>query len=483
MRSGWTGVGRLCAIIAVIVLVGWGVAACTPEPGSSVGVRRPESPPSAVLITDVAVLDVASGQRVLGRDVLIQAGRIAAIGVGGSVAAPEDAQILDASGATLVPGLIDMHGHVDADGAPIWAGRFPDHEANLRSYLYCGVTTVFDPADASSDAFSRRERVATGELVGPRIFTSGPILTAEEGHPIALVRALAPWWIGWFIAPRVAVATGSVEAAHENVDRLVEKNPDFIKIVIDEIPLGASSMSREVAAAIVKRANQNGLRVVAHIGTTQDAIDAADAGVAAWVHGVYKERIPDGQIAKLATYGIPVIATIEVFDRYGRPVKGPRPSTRLERETVPQETLDAFYPVPEDFDVSVFQSWIDLTSRTLDARIDNTRRLHQAGVTILAGSDAQSGVFPGPGLHRELHHLVRAGLSPSQAIRAATLDAAIFIANGEEPDFGVIEVGKRADLVLVDGDPSMDIGALEKIREVFVEGVALERTPVVSAGS
>lgn len=75
--------------------------------------------------------------------------------------------------------------------------------------------------------------------------------------------------------------------------------------------------------------------------------------------------ISEGQIAKLASYGIPMIATIEVFDRYGRPVKRPRSSTRLERETVPQEALDAFYPVPEDFDVAVFQSWIDLTSRTL----------------------------------------------------------------------------------------------------------------------
>lgn len=104
-------------------------------------------------------------------------------------------------------------------------------------------------------------------------------------------------------------------------------------------------------------------------------------------------------------------------------------------------------------------------------------------MTILAGSDTQSGVFPGHGLHRELHHLGRVGRSPSQAIRAATLDAATFIANGDEPDFGVIEVGKRADVVLVDGDPSTDIGALEKIREVFIDGVALERTPVASAGS
>ena len=94
------------------------------------------------------------------------------------------------------------------------------------------------------------------------------------------------------------------------------------------------------------------------------------------------------------------------------------------------------------------------------------------------GSDTQSGVFPGPGLHRELRHLVRAGLTPSEAIRAATLDAARFLADGAEPDFGAVAVGLRADLVLVEGDPSADIAALERIRQVFVGGVPLERTPL-----
>ncbi len=463
-----------------------GLFAATTGCGSDLGqvdVRRPDSPPVPILITHVAVLDVESGDRLIDRDVLLNDGLIAAIGASGTIQVPDEVKILNANGATLLPGLIDMHGHINVDSAPLWAAGFPDHAANLQSYLYCGVTTIFDPADSSADAVERRAKVASGELIGPRIFTAGPALTADEGHPIALVRALAPWWIAWFIAPRVAIATGTVAAARNNVDTLVGKGVDFIKIIIDEIPLGSPIMTPEVAAAIVDQAKQNGLRVVAHIGTTEDAINAAKAGVAAWVHGVYKERIADEQIVTLASYNIPVIATIEVFNRYGRPSNAPRPSTRLERETVSRKILDSFFPVPEDFDFSTFQSWLELTSQTMAARIDNTRRLHQAGVTILAGSDTQSGVFPGAGLHRELHHLVRAGLSPSEAIRAATLDAATFLAHGEEPDFGIIKVGKRADLLLVDGDPSQDVGALEHIVEVILGGVVLLRSPVaVSVG-
>jgi imidazolonepropionase-like amidohydrolase len=97
---------------------------------------------------------------------------------------------------------------------------------------------------------------------------------------------------------------------------------------------------------------------------------------------------------------------------------------------------------------------------------------------MLAGSDAQSGVFAGPGLHRELLLLVEAGLTPAEALRAATLDPARFLTQSDDPDFGVIEVGKRADLLLVEGNPMLDVAALSRIQEVILGGMRLVRTPV-----
>jgi len=465
-------VRALSILVAAAAALG---IACAPRP--SVDVRLPAEAPGSVLIQNVAVLDVERGVMLPGRDVSIERGRIAAIKPTGRIAAPEGAQVVSGAGATLVPGLVDMHGHIYTDPAPTWASGFPDPEANLRSYLYSGVTTVLDPADSSGAAFERRAQVASGELPGPRIFTAGRLLTCPDGHPIALVKQFAPSWIAWYLVPRAGVAIDSGAAAAA-VDMLAAEGADVVKVVIDRIPLDSPRISADTVRAVVERARSHGLRVVAHIGTTEDALDAAEAGVAAWMHGVYKERIPDAQVAALASYGIPMVATVEVFDRYGRAGDGPRVPTRLEQETVPPDVLAAFYPPPEDFELGALQSWVDLMHETREARIDNVRRMHEAGVTILAGSDAQSGVFPGPALHRELHHLVRAGFTPAEAIRAATLDSARFLADGAEPEFGAVAVGKRADLLLVEGDPSADVGALGNIRQVFLGGVALERTPL-----
>ena len=132
---------------------------------------------------------------------------------------------------------------------------------------------------------------------------------------------------------------------------------------------------------------------------------------------------------------------------------------------------------------------IDLVSRVTMARqaryeeqlqsmADNVRKLRDAGVTILAGSDTQSGVFPGAGLHRELAHLVQAGMTPTQAIRAATLDAADFLAAGGAIKYGAVEVGLAADLLVVDDDPTQNIGNLQKIRYLIQGGKIVERTAI-----
>ncbi len=461
---------------ALVLAITCATGCAGPRPTAHVALEAPA--PAGIWIHDVAVLDVATGRRVAGRDVSIAGGRIVAIEPTGMGAKIAGARTIEGAGATLVPGLIDMHGHVYANPSPTWLQRLPEPDANLETYLYAGVTTVFDPSDASGDAIARRERTASGEQLGPRIYTTGPAITPTNGHPISLVRAFAPAWIGWYLAPRVAVGVADAEQGRDVVATLADDGVDAIKIVIDEIPLESDRMSPEIARAIVATARERGLRTVAHIGTTRDAIDAGDAGVSLLVHGVYKERIPDDQIATIAGFGIPVVATIEVFDNYARLAAGPRVATKLERESESAALLDAFDPIPEDFDRAALQSWLDLNASAVEARVENVRRLHEAGVTILAGSDAQSGVFPGPGLHRELANLVRAGLTPIEAIRAATWDAARFLAESDSPDFGNVAVGQRADLILVDGDPTRNVALLQEIREVLVGGVPLVRTPV-----
>jgi len=137
-------------------------------------VRRPEHPPPALLIRDVPVLDVEAGTLVPHRDVLLVGDRVSRVAAAGTVSPPPGAATIAGGGATLLPGLIDMHGHVGGNPAPPWRGGLPDLDANLRAYLYCGVTTILDPADIASQIFPRRERVARGGCSGRPSTPPGP---------------------------------------------------------------------------------------------------------------------------------------------------------------------------------------------------------------------------------------------------------------------------------------------------------------------
>jgi imidazolonepropionase-like amidohydrolase len=460
---------RVGVILALIV-----TAACR-EPAL---VTRPPGSPRPTLIRNVWIFDGLAPARIGPRDVMLENGRIRRVAEPGELAARADAHVIQADRFTLLPGLIDVHGHVGNSSLPAWVARFPDPDRNLESYLYCGVTTVLDPADLASDAFTRRAVVARGEKLGPRIFAAGPMFTAPGGHPVAALRLLVPWWLRWYVLPRFTREVATPAAARTAVAALAPERPDVIKVVVDAVPLDGPILPPEVLGAIVDEAHARGIRVVAHVGSVADALEAADAGVDAWMHGVYKERIPDEVIPRFAAAHIPCVATVNVFDSYADLSEGHREPTDLERQTVSRAALAGFVPVPKGYDYPEMQPFFRRLAATREARRDNVRRLHAAGVTILAGADAQTGVFPGPGLHRELAKLVESGLSPAEALRAATGDAARFVARTDDPEFGIVADGKIADLLLVEGDPTTDIGAVSHIRAVFQGGVMLERHPV-----
>ena len=473
VRIGFSA--RLSIIVAYVALF---LTACGEQPPTVTVVPRAIEEDS-ILIQNVSVFDSESLQLQSNMDVLITGDRITSLApTGGAV--PGNALVISGEGATLVPGLVDMHGHLTTTTGPTWEFSLPDPEANLLGYAYAGVTTIFDPNDTSDEAYSRRERVQRGELIGPRIFTTGRMLTHDEGHPRSLVRQLAPWWIRWYLTPKIATAVNSEQDAIDEVNKRADAGADAIKLVVDSIPLDAPELEAGLVAAISAQAGKRGLRTVAHIGTTEDAITAAENGVSLWVHGVYKERIPDDKIAQLVSYGIPMVPTSEVFDRYGRAGQGPIEVTPLERDIVYQPVLESFYPLPDDFDLGPLESWQVLMQNTRQARLDNVRRLHAAGMTILAGSDMQSGVFPGASLHREMVTLVNAGMTPAEVIHSATLASARWLTSDADPDFGLIAAGKHADLLLVEGDPTEDIHALANIREVILRGALLDRQPVVN---
>lgn len=463
----------------LIPLVLVAVAACSKPALVSV----PERPSHAILIKDVAVLDVDTGRRDEHRDVLVRAGRIGEIGETGSIKEPPGTEVIDGAHATLLPGLVDMHVH---SGNPIsvpWEHPLPHPERNARMFLYAGVTTVLDTGSRDDEAIERRDRIAAGELLGPRMFAVGPVVTTKGGHPKAMLATL-PWWMRKPASHQVREVSdaGSVR---QTILEVKGMRADFIKVVVDSIPDGIPHISDERLDEVGKAAKERDLRMVAHIGTTEDALDAGRAGASAWIHGVYRERIPDESIPALAKLGIPMVPTLVVFERYAALTeRQPYITTRLERETIDADILAKLSDPPLDTPVAKkFGPYMEMLARERENAKDNIRRLHAAGVTLLAGSDTQAHVFPGSALHRELELLVEAGLTPTEAIRAATISPARFLTRKQDPDFGRIAVGAQADLLLVDGDPTADISRVSKIKAVIRAGRRLERKPLADTTS
>jgi imidazolonepropionase-like amidohydrolase len=456
------------AILAAGGLVAWWVTRRAPL------VTRPDPVPASVLIRNVTVIDVVAGKASAGMDVVIEGATIARV-VPHSTSETA-ALVIDGTGMTVIPGLIDVHCHLLGPASPPWRLALPDVDENLERHLYAGVTRVFDPAAETPDIFEVRREVNEEGRLGPVIHAAGPMFTATGGHPVPLIKQFAPWFLAGSMIDAMARQVDTEAQAVAALDALRPSSPDFIKIAMDRIPPDAPRLDNAVAAALIRAAKEHGLRTVAHIGTTQDALDAAKAGGAAWVHGVYRERIPDEAIAELAAFKIPMAPTLVVFESYGVLGRGEFPATDLEREMVPREVLDSRVHAPDDW------TWGDSMEALLvvmgeqrQNALDNVRRLAAAGVVIMAGSDAQGGIIHGASLHHELALLAKAGLSPLEALRAATLHNARFLANTQDPPFGIVAAGKRADLVLLRKNPLEDIAAISTIEQVIAGGVPLTR--------
>jgi len=290
------------------------------------------------------------------------------------------------------------------------------------------------------------------------------------------LRANLPFWASWYVVPRIAREVATSDAARQAVADLLPEHPDVIKIGVDDLVPGEPRIANDVLAAIVARAHEAGLRAVAHIGRSRDVVDSINAGVDALMHDVYTDEISDEAVARIAAAHMPVVATISIWD-------GAEQLGTLRTETVSPLTRDIAKPgvltalsaFPNDEERDRRTSMLAPLRDGHAARRANLVKLRAAGVTILVGSDAvNAGQFPGAGLHEELVKLVEAGMPAGEALRAATYDNAHFLV-GAQADFGEVAPGQHADLVMVEGDPTSDIGATQRITHVWLEGVELAR--------
>lgn len=428
------------------------------------------APAETTLIRDVSVFTGLDASVATHRDVLIAGDRIASITPTGE-AKPAATREVDGRGRTLLPGYVDAHVHLTNNGAAPGQDVPVDVEHNLHAWLYAGVTTVFDLAGDASAIREWRDKAREGEVVAPRIYHTHLPITVDDSHPIPLTEALlgAPlsWFVGW-VVPTI----DDVDEAPELVEDVLDEGADYVKITVDELPPGTAEMSDALLEALVRAARAKGSRAVVHIGDIHKGRVAAEAGAAMLAHLPWRTPVTAEDAAALARTGVALTATLAGWHATAALAEGTWQPSALDREIHPAALLD-LGAARGDIDPLIARAF----SATLAARptwAETVARLHAAGVTLLVGTDsALPGVYPGSSFHAELRLLVEAGVPPAEVLMGATARAARWAE--DTPDYGTVEQGKIADLVLVEGDPLTDITAAAAIVDVWRAGRSIGR--------
>ncbi|MHB8139382.1 MAG: amidohydrolase family protein [Smithellaceae bacterium] len=393
------------------------------------------------------------------------------------------AEIIDGKGRMLLPGLIDFHNHIMAGMIIPWdLALLPKMRFNLEAMLYSGVVATVDMNGESVASMRKLSGdIELGQILGPRLFYCGMGFTAKGAHPIPMmekVKEELPWYMR-MLFPEIVIEVNNEEDMAK-VDKHLDAEPDFTKIFLDDLPDGSPKMKPEVVQAIVKRSHKKGIPVLIHIGRNEDVKVAIESGADGIAHNVYKEHLDPELARELARRKMIVIPTVYSFYNYNIffNAKNYTHYSRLERETFPPSRTKALNN-PKPFVIDPLDRFLrDVRHKYIRVINPNVKILKDEGVTILAGTDSPNlGIATGGSLHVELAHLVEGGLTPTEALISATSSPARILRDifHKNIDFGVIEEGKSADLLLVEGNPTKNIRDTENIIAVFYKGNRLER--------
>ena len=406
------------------------------------------------LIRAARLIDGNGGSPLERGAILIEGDVIRAVGTEDAVVPPEGARVEEISyeDATVLPGLIDCHVHLVGIGdgrAGDDLNLLPDEvltlqaARNARAHLYSGVTTVRDCGGKNQTTFMLRKAMEMGITPGPRLVLSGRPVAIIGGH------------LGYFGIQ--ATGTDECRAA---VRQLVKEGADFIKVTATGGTTRTSYMLRpsftvEELTAICDEAHKFGKHVAAHTTISPAIIDCLDAGVDTVLHGKHLE--PDGRLMyrEEITERIVEQGVFVNFNMYDGDIWALE-SKRMDEGLAPRE-----------------QSRLDGLLRDREAVFEQHARMRDAGVRMASGSDSAWGVYAMGHFQREIEVQVEAGMSPTEAIVSATGDSARSCWIDDR--VGTLEEGKQADLLVVSGDPSRDIAALNDVVDVFQAGSLIDR--------
>jgi imidazolonepropionase-like amidohydrolase len=458
-------------ILAILLLIGLGV------PFQSRQL-------SSLVITHVTVIDMTGAPPQSDMTVVITGNHISAIGKTGKLRLPNGAQLINGRGRFLIPGLWDMHVHLT------------EVERSFPMFVANGVTGVRNMGGDLDQLLRWRAEISSGKLLGPRIVTCGPIVDGPE--PAA--------------HGSVVIARNSAEG-RQQVDSLKQRGADCFK-VYDRLP-------RDAYFAIVDEAKTKGLPVVGHAPLSITSEEASNAGQRSIEHlgnifesastlgaklleeesstqpvkdpsefprriaargermlNTYDEKRANAVFAtfvKNQTWQVPTLETKWAQTFIDDIVQQTNPRLKYVPESerqwwTPQKNFFARYRTPE---------YIVYRKRLFQKELDLVGAMHRAGVPFMTGTDLSGAyVFAGFSIHHELEMFVRAGFTPLEALQAATRNPAAFL--GESRSSGTVEIGRIANLVLLEASPLQDIRNTQKINAVILNGTYLSKEKLES---
>jgi imidazolonepropionase-like amidohydrolase len=431
-----------------------------------------DQPTGLTALTHVRVIDGTGHPPLEDATVVIEGNHILAI-ERGTASIPANAKILDLHGDTVMPGLINAHGHLAliADGQNSATAYTPENVlTELRQYESYGVTSMLSLAVNRDLLYPIRQQQREGKLDGATVFTADRGIGVPDAAP------------GLPAAPDQLYRPATAEEARSVVDAIAKRHADIVKIWVDSVGGTKPAMSPEVYRAVIKQAHKHHLRVAAHIFYLADAKSLVNDGVDILAHSVRDKPVDQELIAAMKRRGIWYIPTFTVDEsfyiyaqhpgfmqlNFFKDAVAPVVLTMLSSDTYSQKVNQDPKTAQHKADFAMDQQ--------------NMKTLYDAGIRVGFGTDsgAMPTRIPGFSEHRELEDMVQAGLTPMQAIVCATRSNAELL--GIEATRGTLRPGKRADLLVLAANPLDDITNTRSIVTVFHDGrTVAPRVPVVTA--
>ena len=411
------------------------IAVCAPA-------QQPAAASGRTVIRAGRVLDVRTGKTLTNQAIVVEDGKIVSVGADPGVASDANPKVIDLTGKTVLPGLIDAHTHLTMNpsfGYETLAISVPRQALigakNARETLLAGFTTVRNVGAQEFSDIALRDAINAGDVPGPRMLASGPPLSITGGH---CDNNLLPFD---YHATAVGVADG-VEAVQHKTRENIKYGADLIKICATGGVLSMgdnpqhSQYTQEEMRAIVADAHRLGRKVAAHAHGAEGIVWAANAGVDSIEHGSY---IDDAGIAAMKQHGTYLVPTLYLGD------------------WVIEHAEQTHMPAP----------LLAKAKAVIPAARQNVARAFAAGVKVGFGTDAA--VYPHGMNAHEFAVMVKLGLTPLHAIQAATINDADLLGWSER--VGSLEPNHFADIIAVDGDPLQDVSTLEHVKFVMKGGV------------